>query len=443
MTIKYILIASLALQSLTGRSQSELVIGSGTSLVLGNNTVLTLHQVTLNNNGTMNSNTSHKLLFTGSQTAQIKGSGTNSFHNLEIALSGAAKLELQSDIEVLNELKLSSGIVDLGAQTIEMASGALVQGENESNRIISSGAGYVEIQVNLNAPNQVNPGNLGAVITSSANLGNTTIRRGHGVSSIDADGSIKRYFDVLPANNTNLAATFRFNYLESELNGLTESNLALGRSVDHVAWTNVGYTTRSSASNYIEKTGIPSFSRWTAFAESVLPVKLAYFGGRRGESGAIHLEWRTDLEENASHFDVLQSFDAVNFRKVGTQTAHQSSSGTATYRFTDAELTGRTVYYRLKAVDLDGTFDYSNIISIRGFEVAATRFYPNPVRDRLVIASETSAAKLRVYDYRGLEVDVPAPVKGENGNYRVDMGRLPSGVYLVQWNETTQKVVKD
>jgi Secretion system C-terminal sorting domain len=112
----------------------------------------------------------------------------------------------------------------------------------------------------------VNPGNLGAVITSAQNLGSTTIRRGHIAASnvVASKPSINRYFDITPTNNTGLNATLRFNYFDAELNGRTEAWLGLWRSNDNGnTWTGAGFGTRDAVANFVQQTGINSFSRWT------------------------------------------------------------------------------------------------------------------------------------------------------------------------------------
>jgi hypothetical protein len=94
-------------------------------------------------------------------------------------------------------------------------------------------------------------------------MGNTTITRGHAEQTGNGQKSILRYYDIAPTNNAALNATLVFNYLDAELNGLTEANFKLYKSTDSGAtWSNqAGVLT--AASNYITKSAIPSFSRWT------------------------------------------------------------------------------------------------------------------------------------------------------------------------------------
>jgi hypothetical protein len=70
----------------------------------------------------------------------------------------------------------------------------------------------------------INPGNLGAFITSAANVGVVTIRRGHvSQSGAGLASSINRYYSITAENNTNLNATLRLKYFDAELNGQNRS----------------------------------------------------------------------------------------------------------------------------------------------------------------------------------------------------------------------------
>lgn len=135
--------------------------------------------------------------------------------------------------------------------------------ESETSRITGDNGGVVTITQTLNAPSLVNPGNLGAIITSAQNFGSTVIRRGHQAQPVINQFSVKRYFDINPANNSSLNATLRFGYFDAEMNGLDENSVVLWKSPDNINWNEAGVDSRSTTTNYIEKTGITDFSRWT------------------------------------------------------------------------------------------------------------------------------------------------------------------------------------
>ena len=84
---------------------------------------------------------------------------------------------LEQDAEVNGNLIFQQGFFDLGFYDLYL-SGLLVD-ESENSRITGSLGGELVVEAVLNAPSGQNPGNVGIEISSSADLGLTTIRRGH------------------------------------------------------------------------------------------------------------------------------------------------------------------------------------------------------------------------------------------------------------------------
>lgn len=246
-------------------SKAQLVITSGGSLTMTGDALISLDNADLINNGTFNQ-TSGTVRFSGSSNNNISGSALTKIHVLQLAKTGAAQLQLQRTLNIGSQISFTSGIINLNNNNIELDPTALLSGETETSRITGTTGGYIQIITTLNAPAAVNPGNLGAVFTSTANLGSTTIRRGHVVQSnvIAGRPSVNRYFDITPTTNTSLNATLRFNYFDAELNSLNEAWLGLWRSVDNINWTGLGFSQRDAAANFVQQAGIPSFTiRWT------------------------------------------------------------------------------------------------------------------------------------------------------------------------------------
>jgi hypothetical protein len=310
--------------------------------------------------------------FTGKADNSITGSQKLVFYAMEVDKQNPRKITLARDIAVSSSLVFTSGLLDLGNANVELIADGHLKGESESSRIVSSGNGQIFKTVLLNAPNAADPGSLGISITSSQNLGSTTVRRGH-QSQTNGSGtgnSIFRYYDIVPSNNTSLDATLRFEYLDAELNGLAENTLVLWKSTDNSNWTNEGYTNRDMAANYVEKTGIPGFSRWTlSSVGNALPVTGLKLSGR-WHNDLVQLDWVTMTEYNNRHFYIERKYSTENdFTVVGIQNslhAGGNSQMPSNYQWTDPAAADKgLIYYRLKQVDFDGAFSYSNIISIR------------------------------------------------------------------------------
>ncbi|MFZ4797113.1 MAG: T9SS type A sorting domain-containing protein [Bacteroidia bacterium] len=104
----------------------------------------------------------------------------------------------------------------------------------EPNHFSISGNGIITATRNINSSiNTLNFAGMGLSISTSMILGQTTVQRGHVIQTGNGNQSIKRYYDILVANNVGLNAELAFNYNDStELNGLPEAGLKMFHSND-------------------------------------------------------------------------------------------------------------------------------------------------------------------------------------------------------------------
>src|SRR5829696_792865 len=276
--------------SISASAQLFQLNNNGAKIVMTDGSYLVLNDMAIANSGTFNQ-TAGTVKFAGSSKRSIYGPGTYQFYNLEIAKSVGEEVQLVGSINILNQILFSSGYLDLNSNYVFLSANASLNGEHETSRTVdysNDSAGYVELTKTINAPASVNVGNLGAILSSSQDLGLTTFRRGHRSqrNSLNRGRSIFRYFDILPANNNNLNATLRFTYFNAELNYLDEQSLELFSSTDGLTWVKQAYNAKDINGNYVEKSSIPSFSRWTLSncATSLDPLALiTYFADADGD----------------------------------------------------------------------------------------------------------------------------------------------------------------
>jgi len=118
--------------------------------------------------------------------------------------------------------------------------------------------------------------------------------------------------------------------------------------------------------------------------ETALPVRWGRFDAKLVESG-VRLDWTTHSEQDNAGFDIERSADARKFEKIAYVEGYGTSNAENHYSQTDPfPLTGIS-YYRLKQVDLDGTYMYSTIRAVKNGDLASITVYPNPVKDILKI----------------------------------------------------------
>lgn len=245
-------------------SFAQLVITPDVHLTSSGNTQLVLANTSLINNGIIN-HSSGTIKFSGNASNIISGSGTLSLYNMDLAKSAGISLILIKNIGIKNQLGFTSGLFNLNSYEIDLLSTGSLVNEREVSRITGTGGGKIKTTAVLNAPGATNPGNLGAIFTSTENFGSVEIQRGH-VSQLNSQGtgnSIFRYYEITPTNNASLKATLRFNYFDAELNGIPENDLVLFKGSAFGSWIEKGYTSRDATINYVEKVNNPDFSRWT------------------------------------------------------------------------------------------------------------------------------------------------------------------------------------
>ncbi len=163
-----------------------------------------------------------------------------------------------------------------------------------------------------------------------------------------------------------------------------------------------------------------------------LPVEFSHFFAT-ADRGGIVLDWGTVTESGNEFFAVERSADGEAFITIGRVSGSGTTYEARAYRFVDTEAAGEELYYRLRQVDFDGAFEYSEVRTVRPLTDASSdlRVFPNPVSTgaaEVRFAPLPSAATLSLHDPLGREIsrqELPAAsVRGT-----VDLTALPSGPY--------------
>lgn len=173
----------------------------------------------------------------------------------------------------------------------------------------------------------------------------------------------------------------------------------------------------------------------------VVPVKLLSFTGK-SKDRSIELQWQTATETNTGHFEIERSKNGSDFYKIGTVASAGNSTVTKSYNFTDAMPLTDANYYRLKQSDLDGKFEYSNIIILntKGINISV---FPNPASNKLTIHTDTDLmnSTAQLYSATG-KLEKTIIIK--NAAETIDISRLSKGVYTIKFkNGSAVKWVKE
>ncbi|HEV8283037.1 MAG TPA: T9SS type A sorting domain-containing protein [Chitinophagaceae bacterium] len=420
---------------------AQLTITPGAQFSVVSDAKLTLKNTDLINNGNFLLATTSPVSFTGDASSFISGDQAVRFFKLEINKTGNQSVSLHKTISIGSGVFFVSGFLDLNGFDLDLETTAHLDGEREGSRVIGSNGGSVVFPTNLNAPTSVNAGNLGIFITSDQNMGNVTIKRGH-QSQVNGNGlskSILRYYDILPANNTNLNATLRFNYFDGELNGINENSLLLFKSDNTIDWSIQGFTSRDAASNFVEKNGINSFSRWTlSNVDNPLPLLFTLFN-TNCDGNKVMITWKTAQEQNSSHFDIERNTDGVHWTVIGNLPASGNSADERSYLFIDGNPVQNS-NYRIAEHDLDGRIQYTSIIRSSCNITDRLSLWPNPLHDMIfvnIVTGNESQAIIKIFDSKGALVKMQkSTVLPGSNQLRIDTRSLANGVYSlhVDWN---------
>lgn len=176
---------------------------------------------------------------------------------------------------------------------------------------------------------------------------------------------------------------------------------------------------------------------------STLPIELLYFKGQC-EGSYAKLGWSTATETNNKYFTVEKSEDAFNWNESGIIAGAGNSTEVKTYTFSDddTETKSEVAYYRLKQTDFNGTYKYSNVISVErcGMNTKADLvIYPNPANEsiHLKLKDDQSSYAVKVFGPLGNEVyssDSFQPV--------IDLSGFSKGIYVVHVFNTASSMIR-
>jgi len=166
----------------------------------------------------------------------------------------------------------------------------------------------------------------------------------------------------------------------------------------------------------------------------ILPLKLASFTGRR-ESSINNLYWKTLSETNLLHFIIERKNSIGAYQPVGRVAAIGNSNQLLSYTFKDkSPLAGRN-FYRLKMVDLDGRFSYSNIVSLATEQQREIFVYPNPAKDFINISfniKENRSYAIKCFDATGRMVTEQKYTAAAGNQLQIKRtNTIQPGIYLL------------
>lgn len=271
-------------------------------------------------------------------------------------------------------------------------------------------------------------------------LNNVSLERRTTVQQPVVNSHIQRIYHF---SNTvpSFSGTIRFNYADNELNQLPEAMLTLNIN-NGVAWqdfkTNV---IRDGQNNFVETTLNTPVNMQELTLASMLAALPLQWGQVKGicNNNIMTVQWETLQEINTQHFIVERSSNGTSWQGIQLIAAAGQSASSIQYSISDSAITNASVlYYRIKSVDLDGSYSYSKVITIKpcSFTVNSMKLFPVPAITTLQLSFNSGnkqKASLRIFNPQGQQVKTQDLVIQEGNNlFTVDVRGLPAGTYYMQ-----------
>ena len=227
------------------------------------------------------------------------------------------------------------------------------------------------------------------------------------------------YSNGSPTNSTNLASISKITFSGSSINFALTSNSIISKDLSAISKMTFGLTDGGNP----------------------LPVELINFTSLINGNNVI-LVWNTATEINNFGFDIERNVAQKGWEKIGFVKGNGNSSSVQKFSFTDALHMATSLSYRLKQIDLNGKYKYSNEINVENgydlsqpMEYKISQNYPNPFNPSTRIAysiANDGFVSLKVFNTLGKEVTTLVNENKKAGSYEVmfDGSKLASGVYI-------------
>lgn len=199
----------------------------------------------------------------------------------------------------------------------------------------------------------------------------------------------------------------------------------------------------TAASPYYAKAGgFTSFSPFavantTGFIGAVLPVRLLSFTAQP-VAKVVETKWKTSNEINAGSFEVERSEDGLTYSKTGMVNA-MNVPGVHSYHFTDIYPPAKDIsYYRLKMIDIDGQYRYSDVVIVRKKSSGNIKIFPNPAVD-IVTVNYSTLSKEASLQLLSMDGKLLKEIKLAAGSSqaKINVKDLPEAPYIININNET------
>jgi hypothetical protein len=241
--------------------------------------------------------------------------------------------------------------------------------------------------------------------------------------------------------NTNTApfsGAVRINYLDGELNALSEPSLQVNIH-NNAAWQFFTSNTNDVTNNFVLSNTVSNIAlNEVTLAAALAPLPLTWLSfTATKQNEAVLLQWSTVNEINTKDFIVQYSIDGMQWNNLITKLKNNSSSNTHAYSYIHTNPEKGINYYRILQTDMDGRGSHSIIRTVK-FSADNSSFYvlSNPVNSTIKVQVNTAMA-LSLYTADG---KLLLQKQYNTGLQNIDVSKYAKGIYLLTGNNTIFKL---
>ena len=411
-------------------------------------------------------NSSAPLLFKGSNNQNFDLSGATANHNSDLKIDKTA-----GNVSLLSILNMDAGpgndLYLIDADLISTATNMLNIGDNV-NVFNASNQSFVQGPVRKTGndsfvfPIGKNDTTYAPISISSPNIVTDHFTAEYFQSNPDLvpydislkdvtlyDISICEYW-ILDRTNGTSDVNVELSWDDRSCDVTDLDNIAVARW-DGATWRDHGNsgTTGTLANGTVTTfSAVTSFSPFTLTYSTLntpLPIELIDFKATK-QGKSVLLEWETASEINNSQFEVQQSIDGINFITIDIIAGAGTSSEHLYYSTWHRNPENGINYYRLKQIDFDGEFEYSEIRSVKFTLDNGIVIYPNPVAQNTEITilypPNNSIRQIKLYDYMGRIIWTNNHPTKTNEPMTLNLPAQEAGSYLIQFEMENDIVIK-
>ncbi|MDW3191076.1 MAG: T9SS type A sorting domain-containing protein [Cytophagales bacterium] len=407
----------------------------------------------------------------GASAQTISGSSATGFTNLEVnnTDAGTADVTLNANVSISGHLDFQDGIVVPGTGTLTFNDNATVRydgvaettptgGSNDGNSFVAGavskigdddfvfpigeGSRYARLGI------QPQSGDVADQYTGQYSFAASASATATKAGDIVRVSGLEHWDLTRDNGSTNVIPTLFYD----GSSGVNAPSRLLVAHYNGSVWEDLGNAAFSSGT-VTAASPMTSFSPVTLATSkddtNPLPVEMLYFEAGI-EQNSVSLEWSTASELNNDFFEVQRSLDGINYEVLAEVSGNGSTDEVHVYHYEDRFPIPGVQYYRLRQVDFDGAFEYSDIIVVEyapnGSQFKA-KLFPNPMIEQemtveLQTNDFTTPVSIEILDLAGrLVTSERYEVSSSNNQMLIDVSDLQTGTYLIRIRQRDQLII--